>query len=136
MEHIVVKMFEKELEIDVIQSEKVGEYISNWKKYFPSVQLRIDGFVVYSPFPQINVENIIHTTIGLYNSGSFLVNGVSSINLSSHIHYNIKNRFGRALFVDGVCVYEGNLSKKAIDDFIKNKLPTIPLKEKDTQPYN
>jgi len=49
----------------------------------------------------------IHTTVGLYPSGDYKVNGVDSEDLQGHIDYNTATRFGRALFVDGKCVYKG-----------------------------
>lgn len=49
----------------------------------------------------------IHTTIGLYPDNSFKMNGVRPEDLESHIQYNKEFRPGRALFVDGKCVYKG-----------------------------
>lgn len=47
------------------------------------------------------MEHEIHTTIGLYLNGDYVVNGVLDDHLANHIKYNINNRWGRALFVDG-----------------------------------
>ena len=57
----------------------------------------------------------LHTTIGLYANLTFKMNGVKPEHLETHIEYNKTHRFGRALFVDGKCVYKGYLS----DDQIK-----------------
>lgn len=78
--------------------------------------------------------NKIHVTIGVYANGETKYNGVDADDLMSHIAYNKKMRFGRALIVDGECVYEGVVSKevinKAIEDYKTNpiiyKKPTIP----------
>lgn len=77
---------------------------------------------------------MIHTTIGIYPSGNYKVNGVSSENLQDHIEYNKKFRFGRALVVDGEIIYEGLGCKAAIkelEEVIKNTKIT-----KDTAPYH
>lgn len=50
---------------------------------------------------------MIHTTIGVYPNKERKVNGVRSENLAEHIQYNIRFRHGRALFVDGKCIYKG-----------------------------
>lgn len=49
----------------------------------------------------------IHTTIGLYANGTFVINGVREANLDYHIHYNKKYHIGRSLFVDGKCAHVG-----------------------------
>jgi len=51
----------------------------------------------------------IHTTIGVYNNDQYVMNGVLPEYLEAHIEYNIENRGGRALFVDGICVHRGYL---------------------------
>lgn len=79
----------------------------------------------------------IHTTIGLYLDGSHVINGVSSNNLYSHVGYNVINRQGRALFVDGACAFKGSLSNEAIAAFC-TKIKENPTKfkaTKDTAPY-
>lgn len=79
---------------------------------------------------------MIHTTVGVYNNDSFKVNGVSSEFLQDHIDYNIKYRFGRALFVDGKCVHEGYLSKDRCKEW-ENKLKSkYYLQTTDTAPYH
>jgi hypothetical protein len=77
---------------------------------------------------------MIHTTIGLYANGEKKYNGVANEDLQYHIEYNKKWRFGRALIVDGECVYEGVVSKDIIDKAVaeqkanpvKFNEPTIP----------
>lgn len=78
---------------------------------------------------------MIHTTIGLYPSGDYKVNGVTSDNLQSHIEYNKKYRPGRALIVDGNIVYNGMMQ----DGHILKVMEVKKLKDitatKNTQPY-
>lgn len=52
------------------------------------------------------MSKIIHTR-GVYPNGDYKDNGVLQEDLDNHIEYNKTFRFGRALFVDGKCVYEG-----------------------------
>lgn len=56
----------------------------------------------------------IHHTRGVYNNGEFKDNGVSAEHLAEHIEYNKTFRFGRALLVDGVVVYNGYLSNEQL----------------------
>lgn len=53
-----------------------------------------------------------HISIGVYASGKSVVNIVRPEHLEHHIEYNKTMRFGRALFVDGVCEHAGYLSEK------------------------
>lgn len=53
-----------------------------------------------------------HITIGVYSSGNYKVNIVRPEHLKHHIKYNKTMRGGRALFVDGKCVYAGYLSEE------------------------
>ena len=78
----------------------------------------------------------IFTTIGIYPNGQFKINGVLEENLQSHIEYNKKWRFGRALIVDGKIVYSGMMNKDKVLEIInKNNLNEIKV-SKDTAPYN
>jgi hypothetical protein len=78
---------------------------------------------------------MIHTTIGLYADGSFKMNGVKPEHLEYHIEYNKTNRFGRALFVDGKCVYGGLMPEDNTRRF-EEWLKTENLKaDKCTAPY-
>ena len=79
----------------------------------------------------------IYTTIGVYLNEEYKINGVSEDNIYSHIGYNILNRGGRALFVNGRCVYKGYLSDEQINAFTAKikECPELYTKTKDTQPY-
>lgn len=81
------------------------------------------------------MDNKIHTTIGVYANLEYIVNGVLDKHLEEHINYNKTYRFGRALFVNGKCVYKGNLSNKEILSF-EDELKENPIiKTVCTQPY-
>lgn len=54
---------------------------------------------------------IVHT-MGVYNNGSWKDNGVAWEHMTDHVYYNLVNRFGRALFIDGVCVNRGYLGEE------------------------
>lgn len=83
----------------------------------------------------------IYTTIGVYpnseigNIASVKVNGVLEEHLKSHIDYNKTWRFGRALFVDGVCVYEGYVDPEKLKKWAK-ALESFPVLVKCTAPYH
>lgn len=78
---------------------------------------------------------MIHTTIGVYPNGTFKINGVKPEHLKNHIEYNRKNRWGRALFVDGKCEYNGCLSNEEVRDF-EERIKRENLKaDKCTAPY-
>ena len=81
------------------------------------------------------LTQVIHHTVGVYPNGSYKENGVLDELLESHIEYNRTFRFGRALFVDGKCVYPGFLSEEVLE---KAKQTVANLKPivKDTQPYH
>jgi hypothetical protein len=80
-------------------------------------------------------EEVIHTTVGVYSNlnAPFKSNGVKSERLDDHIKYNTDHRFGRALFVDGVCVYKGYLSDEDIE-LVQEKVSKI-RHDVDTAPY-
>ena len=75
---------------------------------------------------------MIHTTVGVYKDLSIKSNGVGSERLAKHIQYNISNRWGRALFLDGYCIYKGYLTNEEIEkvqeqiDNIKHNQKTAP----------
>jgi hypothetical protein len=56
-----------------------------------------------------------HISIGVYASGSHVVNIVRPEDLKGHIDYNKVMRFGRALFIDGQCFNEGYLNKDEVE---------------------
>lgn len=60
--------------------------------------------------------------MGLYANGDVKHNGVAEEGLEAHIEYNRLMRFGRALFVDGKCVYKGYLGAPLL--FVES--PLIP----------
>lgn len=75
---------------------------------------------------------MIHTSIGLYPNGDFVVNGVTSENLASHIYYNLKHRPGRALIVDGWIISAGTVGVVTCVLFIgEHEIKTT----EDTAPY-
>jgi hypothetical protein len=63
-------------------------------------------------------------TIGVYSNGEFKSNIVAPEHLADHIEYNKTNRFGRALFVNGECVYRGFISDELISEW-EAKIPTM-----------
>jgi hypothetical protein len=69
----------------------------------------------------------MHTTIGVYANGSFKMNGVKPEHLEEHIKYNLTNRFGRALFIDGKCHYKGYLSEADAKNW-EEKIASDPQK--------
>lgn len=78
---------------------------------------------------------MIHHTMGVYPNGSRKHNGVAEEDLNNHIGYNKMFRPGRALFVDGLCVHEGYLSKEECDR-ISTELLRYPVQvPKCTKPY-
>lgn len=77
---------------------------------------------------------MIHTTIGLYPNGEYKVNGVPTSDLDLHVEYNKTMRGGRALFVDGICVYTGSMTEDECGTFIKKHSDIIMTK--DTAPYH
>lgn len=76
----------------------------------------------------------IHTTIGLYRNGDYVVNGVNEEYLETHIRYNISCRGGRALFVDGKCVHTGYMTQDECDAFINGEAGKIVM-TKCNAPY-
>ena len=76
------------------------------------------------------------TTIGLYANGDYVVNVVNDCDLESHIKYNIENRPGRALFVEGKCVNKGYHTDEEIKLFVKRIKNENIKASKITKPYN
>jgi hypothetical protein len=58
-----------------------------------------------------------HVTIGVYANDTFKTNIVRPEHLEDHIEYNKLWRFGRALFVDGKCVYPGYLDESKVKEW-------------------
>jgi hypothetical protein len=82
----------------------------------------------------MNSTTKIHHSVGVYSDLSYKQNGVAEEHLAEHINYNKKYRFGRALFVDGVCVYEGYLIAESLEKAKQIVMGITPI-TKDTQPY-
>jgi hypothetical protein len=77
---------------------------------------------------------VIHHTRGVYPNGDFKDNGVPSENLAEHINYNVLFRPGRALFLDGFCIYRGmGVSSDLIEEH--QKTDNHRSMERDTRPY-
>ena len=60
-----------------------------------------------------------HVSVGVYANGQYVVNIVADEHLDSHIEYNKEYRFGRGLFVDGICVNQGYLSGEQVRNWTK-----------------
>lgn len=62
-----------------------------------------------------------HVTVGVYcnDNDNHKINIVRPEHLESHIEYNKTWRWGRALFVDGVCVNQGYLSDEKVVEWTK-----------------
>ena len=78
---------------------------------------------------------MIHHTMGVYSDGSRKHNGVDSEHLQVHIDYNKTMRFGRALFVDGKCVYKGYLSQEECDAIEREWAANPRVMTRCTAPY-
>lgn len=79
---------------------------------------------------------MIHHTVGVYINplAPMKHNGVTPENLQKHIGYNIENRPGRLLVVDGVVAYNPGFP----EIYVEHILATIaagPKPTKDTRPY-
>lgn len=78
----------------------------------------------------------IHHTRGIYPNGSHKDNGVAAKDLESHKEYNLTFRPGRALLIDGKCVYPGiNVSQEIIDKHEAELAAKPKVFEKATLPY-
>jgi len=106
---------------------KVDPGLDRWDREATVLEwLREFGF-------EVNEESKIHTVIGVYADGSHVINGVPTKNLRDNIAYNKSARPGRAIIVDGRCIYKGSVSGNVI---IKVNLDRCNVKlTKDTQPY-
>ena len=76
-----------------------------------------------------------HVTIGVYKNEQFKVNIVRDEHLKDHIEYNKVFRFGRALFVDGECVYKGCLSDEQISRWTEKISKMTFDTSKSSEPY-
>lgn len=66
----------------------------------------------------------LYVTFGLYPNDEWKYNYVEACDLVNHIKYNITMRFGRALFVNNICVYQGMQGKERCDEWEK-KIPLL-----------
>ena len=58
-----------------------------------------------------NLKTIVH----VYGNGEYIVNGVDIKDFSNHIYNTIRYRTGRAIFVQGVCMYHGFLPPNEVE---------------------
>ena len=77
----------------------------------------------------------IISTIGVYNNGDRVSNGVHRDDLFTHIEYNFTYRFGRALFVEGRCLNHGYLSPERIRELETEFQAHPDLPRTVTRPY-
>ena len=77
----------------------------------------------------------LYSTRGVYPNGDFKSNAVRAQDMANHLGYNLRARQGRALLIDGKCVYAGNVGPEVISkhegELAAN--PTIPTQP--TPPY-
>ena len=73
----------------------------------------------------------IHHTRGVYSNGDYKDNAVRAEDLQKHIEYNKTMRFGRALLVDGVVVYNGYVS----EEVLRPHVGVCRTFLKDSRPY-
>ncbi len=78
----------------------------------------------------------VFSTIGVYISKERKYNGVARDDLKAHVQYNLDMRWGRALFVEGVCVNQGYLDNSNTSRLEKEfeEKPHVP--ERVTAPYH
>lgn len=77
----------------------------------------------------------IHHVRGVFNNNEFVDNGVAADKLHDYIQFNLVMRPGRAIFVDGICMYEGYLSKEQCDLMSQCLLEHPMPMDYDTTPY-
>lgn len=83
------------------------------------------------------MKNKIYTTVGVYRNQDYKVNGVEIDRLPAHVAYNLDYRPGRALFVNGICIYHGSLSVDEVLEWEKKITEDRETfwRDEDTQPY-
>lgn len=81
-------------------------------------------------------EQKIHHSMGVYNNGDRVHNGVMESHLEKHIKYNQTFRPGRALFIDGVCHNEGYLDAERIAAIVEELRKKPVVMAECTQPYS
>jgi len=77
----------------------------------------------------------IYSTIGVYNDGSKKFNGVAHKDLKTHIAYNLIIRFGRAFFLEGICLYSGYLNSDRTAQIEREFIDNPHTPKEVTAPY-
>jgi len=80
-------------------------------------------------------EKEIYSTIGVYHNGDKKFNGVAAEHLGQHIKYNITFRYGRALFLEGKCLYRGYLNAETTSKLEKEFEANPHIPEEVSQKY-
>ena len=81
-------------------------------------------------------RNKHHVTVGVYLNGQYKINTVADEDLEQYVRYNKAFRFGRALFVDGVCVNSGSFPPEKVGEWTQRiaKMNLQPAST-PTKPY-
>lgn len=94
------------------------------------------GYCDMHDYKEIPITNLpkfkrkpINHSRRVYNNGEYVDNGVALEDLDNHIEYNKTMRFGTALFINGVCVNRGYLTKKRCND-IEAELARLQIEMK------
>lgn len=77
----------------------------------------------------------IHHVMAVYPNGDRIHNGVHSDHLDGHLKYNKLFRPGRAVFVNGKCVFQGHLTKQTCSAIEQELQKTPVLMRNITIPY-
>lgn len=119
--------------IGSIREKTVAEQLNSLD---PDFKANVDAWVTkHAPTDRI------HHCVGVYNSdgrGDFasrMHNGVATEHLRDHIEYNLVMRFGRALFIDGICVNEGYLGTERCDKIAEELKAAPKVYQRSTAPY-
>lgn len=133
----------------IVETNELLELVKTFQENFVDCALFIDSCLVFlgkiekeilSQFSNgisIPNESKIYTTIGVYANGNQKSNGVVETHLPIHIAYNIRMRFGRALIINGICVYPGlGVSEESIQKYIDLYQKGNLVHTKNTEPYN
>lgn len=77
------------------------------------------------------------TVVSVYGNGEYVINGVEIKEFSAYIRNTIKYGTGRALFIQGVCMYHGFLPPNDVEKW-ERKIQSNPddfLAQEITKPY-
>ena len=83
----------------------------------------------------VDLNKPLFRTVGLYADRSWKTNGVLREHLLAHIWYNINHRFGRAIFIDNILVYNGYMNYSELRRFMEDILFKLEPAKKETAPY-